>query len=131
MPEYDHSIPAALQNALEWFSVGQHPFVDKPVMIVGASYGTLGSSRAQAQLRQILDAPELRAYIMPSSEYHLAHSLQAFDESGALKDSEQIRRLEALFTDFLVFIKITSQLTETHAQHQKEVEAFSWEELEQ
>lgn len=68
---------------------------------------------------------------MPSSEYHLAHSLQAFDESGALKDSEQIRRLEALFTDFLVFIKITSQLTETHAQHQKEVEAFSWEELEQ
>ncbi|MCF0239870.1 MAG: NADPH-dependent FMN reductase, partial [Streptococcus gallolyticus] len=39
--------------------------------------------------------------------------------------------LEALFTDFLVFIKITSQLTETHAQHQKEVEAFSWEELEQ
>lgn len=130
-PEYDHSIPAALQNSLEWFSVGQHPFVDKPVMIVGASYGTLGSSRAQAQLRQILDAPELRAYIMPSSEYHLAHSLQAFDESGALKDSEQIRRLEALFTDFLVFIKITSQLTETHAQHQKEVEAFSWEELEQ
>ncbi|MGT2907557.1 NADPH-dependent FMN reductase [Streptococcus dentiloxodontae] len=126
-PEYDHSITSALQNALEWFSVGQYPFVDKPVMIVGASYGTLGSSRAQAQLRQILDAPELRAYIMPSSEYHLSHSLQAFDEQGELKDREQLVRLEALFADFLTFIKVTSQLTETHKQHQKEVADFSWD----
>ena len=30
-------------------------------MITGASYGTLGSSRAQLQLRQILNAPEIKA----------------------------------------------------------------------
>jgi Predicted flavoprotein len=51
-------------------------------MITGASYGSLGSSRAQAQLRQILDSPELKARIMPSSEFLLGHSLQAFDDEG-------------------------------------------------
>ena len=80
-PEYDHSIPAALMNALAWLSYGISPLLNKPVMITGASYGKLGSSRAQAQLRQILDAPELKASVMPGSEFLLAHSLQAFDEA--------------------------------------------------
>ncbi len=39
-------------------------------MITGASYGTLGSSRAQAHLRQILDAPELKARIMPALNFY-------------------------------------------------------------
>ena len=54
-------------------------------MITGASYGTSRSSRAQAHLRQILDSPELKARIMPSSEFLLGHSLQAFDEQGRLE----------------------------------------------
>ena len=106
-------------NALSWLSYGIFPFVDKPVMITGASYGTLGSSRAQAHLRQILDAPELKARIMPSSEFLLAHSLQAFDENNALKDSEQIDKLAGLFADFCVFIEITEQLKHAHAQNKK------------
>ena len=71
-PEYDHAVPASLMPKL--VILRDFPFVDKPVMITGASYGTLGSSRAQAHLRQILDAPELKARIMPSSEFLLAHS---------------------------------------------------------
>lgn len=42
-PEYDHSIPAALMNALAWLSYGISPLLNKPVMIPGASYGKLGS----------------------------------------------------------------------------------------
>lgn len=128
-PEYDHSITAALMNALNWLSYGIYPFVDKPVMITGASYGTLGSSRAQLHLRQILDAPELKARIMPSSEFLLSHSLQAFDENNNLKDAEQVERLEALFEDFLLFVDITNQLTHAHEQNKKEAENFDWEAL--
>lgn len=36
-PEYDHAVPASLINALNWLSYGIFPFVDKPVMITGAS----------------------------------------------------------------------------------------------
>ena len=85
-PEYDHAIPATLMNALAWLSYGIDPFLNKPVMIIGASYGTLGSSRAQLQLRQILDAPELKANVMPGSEFLLAHSLQAFNEAMPVKN---------------------------------------------
>lgn len=126
-PEYDHAITASLMSALSWLSYGIYPFVDKPVMITGASYGTLGSSRAQAQLRQILDAPELKARIMPSSEFLLSHSLQAFDEEGNLKDAEQVALLEDLFKDFENFVDITKQLTQAHEAHKKEAANFSWE----
>ncbi|GKT03295.1 NADPH-dependent FMN reductase [Furfurilactobacillus sp. WILCCON 0119] len=128
-PEYDHSVPAALMNALEWLSYGIHPFVDKPVMITGASYGSLGSSRAQGHLRLILDSPELRARIMPSSEFLLAHSLQAFDEDGNLTDQEQVTKLDGLFADFETFVAMTKQLNHTTAQDQKEAANFSWDNL--
>lgn len=84
-PEYDHSIPAALMSALAWLSYGIYPLLRKPVMITGASYGTLGSSRAQLQLRQILDSPELKASVMPSSEFLLSHSLQVSVSIKGLK----------------------------------------------
>lgn len=128
-PEYDHSVPASLINALNWLSYGIFPFVDKPVMTTGASYGTLGSSRAQMHLRQILDAPELKARVMPSSEFLLSHSLQAFDEDAGLIDLEQIEKLEGLFEDFQIFMDITNQLKSAHAINKKEAESFSWEKL--
>lgn len=128
-PEYDHAVPASLMNVLSWLSYGIYPFVDKPVMITGASYGTLGSSRAQMHLRQILDAPELKARIMPSSEFLLSHSLQAFDNDNCLKDSEQVAQLEGLFTDFLVFVELMKQLNHAHEMNKKAAENFSWEEV--
>lgn len=123
-PEYDHSIPAALMNALAWLSYGITPLLNKPVMITGASYGKLGSSRAQAQLRQILDAPELKASVMPGSEFLLAHSLQAFDEAGNLIDLETVQKLDALFDDFRVFVKITAKLSNAHELLHQEAENF-------
>ena len=126
-PEYDHAVTASLMNALSWLSYGIYPFVDKPVMITGASYGTLGSSRAQAHLRQILNAPELKARIMPSSEFLLGHSLQAFDEEGNLKDQNQVAELEGLFRDFTTFMAIMKQLNHAHEANKKAAENFSWE----
>ena len=126
-PEYDHSAPASLISALNWLSYGVVPFVDKPVMITGASYGTLGSSRAQQHLRQMLDSPELKARIMPSSEFLLSHSLQAFDANGNLVDAENIELLEGLFADFLQFIEIMKQLNHAHAANKAHAENFSWD----
>ena len=128
-PEYDHAVPASLMNTLNWLSYHIYPFLDKPVMITGASYGTLGSSRAQQHLRQMLDSPELKARIMPSSEFLLSHSLQAFNEGGSLKDEEQIEKLEGLFKDFMIFVDVMKQLGNAHEANKKEAENFSWETL--
>lgn len=128
-PEYDHAIPAVLMSALAWLSYGIHPLLNKPVMITGASYGTLGSSRAQLQLRQILDSPELKANVMPGSEFLLSHSLQAFDKKGDLIDLDTIEKLDALFDDFRLFVKITQKLRSAQDLLHKEAENFDWENI--
>lgn len=128
-PEYDHAVPASLMSVIAWLSYGIHPLLDKPVMLTGASYGTLGSSRAQAHIRQILDSPEVKARVMPSSEFLLGRSLQAFDEAGDISNPETVAKLDSLFADFLLFIKITEKLMHAHKQAEKEIENFSWEDL--
>ena len=127
-PEYDHSIPAVLMSALAWLSYGVFPLLNKPVMITGASYGTLGSSRAQLQLRQILNAPEIKANVLPD-EFLLSHSLQAFDQNGDLVDLDVIQKLDAVFNDFRVFVKITDKLRNAQELLRKDAEEFDWENL--
>ena len=127
-PEYDHSIPAVLMNALAWLSYGIYPLLNKPVMITGASYGTLGSSRAQLQLRQILNAPEINANVLPD-EFLLSHSLQAFDPSGDLVDLDVVKKLDAIFDYFRIFVKITDKLRNAQELLRKDAEEFNWEKL--
>ena len=127
-PEYDHSIPAVLMSALAWLSYGIYPLLNKPIMITGASYGTLGSSRAQLQLRQILNAPEIKANVLPD-EFLLSDSLQAFNPSGDLVDLDVIKKLDATFDDFRIFVKITEKLRNAQALLRKDAEDFDWENL--
>ena len=53
-PEYNYSIPGVLKNAIDCASrpYGDNAFDGKPVAIMGASIGALGTARAQYHLRQ-------------------------------------------------------------------------------
>ncbi|MDQ0221607.1 NADPH-dependent FMN reductase [Streptococcus moroccensis] len=126
-PEYNHTIPAPLKSVLEWISYTSRALINKPTMVVGASLGTLGSSRAQAHLRQILDAPELKARVMPGNEFLLGHSEQAFDASGQLVFPEKLAELEEDFTEFLTFVDMTNQLVAAHGLNTEKKRQFSWE----
>src|SRR5262245_61666411 len=54
-PEYNYSIPGVLKNAIDWLSrLPDQPFKNKPVAIMGASMGLLGTGRMQYHLRQVL-----------------------------------------------------------------------------
>lgn len=126
-PEYDHAIPAVLKSALEWISYTSQALIDKPVLIVGASLGILGSSRAQAHLRQILDSPELAARIMPSSEFLLGKSQGAFDNTGNLIYSDKLAELDEIFREFLLFTDITSKLLAEKVLNKKD-KKYTWQE---
>ncbi|OFT37560.1 NADPH-dependent FMN reductase [Aerococcus sp. HMSC06H08] len=128
-PEYDHSITAALKSVLEWFSYSVQPLIDKPVMITGASLGSLGSSRAQAHLRQILDAPEIQARVMPSSEFLLGRSGDAVDSEGKLVYEDKVTELEDVFEEFLHFVDITQKLTSEQKTRRAKKESFSWKDI--
>lgn len=55
-PEYNYGVPGVLKNAIDWVSRPAYESVlgGKPVAIVGAAPGLVGTARAQAQLRNVL-----------------------------------------------------------------------------
>jgi chromate reductase len=57
-PEYNHSIPGVLKNALDWVSrpLAESPVRGKPVAVIGASTGMFGAVWAQAELRKVMGA---------------------------------------------------------------------------
>lgn len=125
-PEYDHTIPAPLASALEWIAYTSRALINKPTMIVGASLGLLGTSRAQAHLRQILDAPELKARVMSGTEFFLGHSEQVLDDDYNLNNPEKVAELEEHFAEFQNFVELTKALVKPEDTNRKK--SFIWEE---
>lgn len=84
-PEYNHSIPGVLKNALDWASrPPDPPLVGKPVAIMGASTGNFGTVRAQLHLRQVLFA--LNSQPVNRPEMLVARAAEKFDSDGHLID---------------------------------------------
>lgn len=127
-PEYDHSPTASLINLLAWFSYRIHPLSHKPVMIVGASHGSLGSSRAQQVLRQMLKAPEVNAQVL-GSEFLLGNSKNAFDDMGDLKNRDKIHEMENIFDEFLIFTKMINEMNKDNLISVHEFDNFRWDEI--
>lgn len=127
-PEYDHTPTAALLNFLSWMSYKDHPLSYKPVLLLGASYGRLGASRAQTVLRQILNAPELNA-IVYSRGFLLGYSMKAFDDWGDLRGRDKIQELENLFDEYLKFIEAINLSNQSHLINIHEFDNFEWNDL--
>jgi chromate reductase len=84
-PEYNFSIPGVLKNTLDWVSRGaDQPFRDKPVGMMGASGGPVGTERMQLHLRQVLAFLDARPINKP--EVLIGLAAQRFDEDGCLID---------------------------------------------
>ncbi len=103
-PEYNCAVPAALKSVMEWLSSATFPFIDKPVMIVGASIGAMGTSRAQNNLRQILNSPDMYANVFHGPEVLITFAMEKFSKNGDLIDKATINFLDARFDAFLDFV---------------------------
>jgi chromate reductase len=103
-PEYNDGIPAVLTNAIDWGSrlPGRSPLAGKPVALVGASPGQVGTARAQLHLRQLLS--HVHARTLPPPELLVARAHQRFDASLRLTDEETRRVLAALLERFARWI---------------------------
>ena len=94
-PEYNHSIPGALKNALDWAS---RPYPESslrglPVAVIGASTGLYGAVWAQAELRKVLDAAGADVI---ADAVAVPNAGSAFTPDGKLWDpqfAEQLRLL--------------------------------------
>jgi chromate reductase len=84
-PEYNYSVPGVLKNAIDWVSrVKDQPFNDKPVAVMGASMGALGTGRMQYDLRKIMLFLNANTLVKP--EIFIGSAQTKFDEQGRLTD---------------------------------------------
>ena len=95
-PEYNYSIAGFLKNAIDWASrpYGDNAFDDKPVAIMGASIGTMGTARAQYHLRQTFVFLNMHALNDP--EVMIASAHEKFDEEGNLNDEYTKQKIKEL-----------------------------------
>jgi chromate reductase, NAD(P)H dehydrogenase (quinone) len=91
-PEYNHSIPGALKNALDWASrpFATNAFRGKPVAVIGSSAGLFGAVWAQAELRKVLAAMGARVVEV---ELPVGLAAEKFDAEGRLVDDVTRDRL--------------------------------------
>jgi len=85
-PEYNYSMPGVLKNALDNASrpYGDSALDGKPVAIMGASVGMLGTARAQYHLRQC--CVTLNMYPVNQPEVMVPSVHKKIDETGRLTD---------------------------------------------
>ena len=125
-PEHNFTIPPALKSLIEYLTYKVHPLEGKPVLIMGASYFTQGTSRAQLHLRQILEAPGSGAYVFPGNEFLLSNAKKAFDDQGNLKDQGTHLFLKSVLEKFISFAKlINHSLEEDYAMKEDTVSSAS------
>ena len=87
-PEYNYSVPGVLKNAIDSASrpSGDNSFKDKPVAVMGASNGMLGTARAQYHLRQSFVFLDMHPVNKP--EVFVTFAKQKFNENGELTDEQ-------------------------------------------
>ena len=99
-PEYNHSIPGQLKNALDWASrpAGHSALNGKPAAAIGASKSMFGGVWAQAELRKVLAAMGGRTI---EAELGVPHAHEQLEGERLTLDRSQEERLEEILAELV------------------------------
>ena len=102
-PEYNYSVPGVLKNALDTASrpYGDNALDGKPVAIMGASIGMLGTARAQYHLRQ--SCVFLNMYPLNRPEVMVPFAHKKIDDEGRLTDPTTREKIAELVRALIVW----------------------------
>ncbi len=108
-PEYNHSIPGQLKNALDWVSrpAGKSALNGKPTAVIGASTGMFGAVWAQAELRKVLGAMGGRVV---EAELPVGHAGDQLSGDHLELHPEQAAQLEGILAELISEAEIESGL---------------------
>jgi len=105
-PEYNHSIPGVLKNAIDWLSRPpddrHRVFSNRPVAIMGAAPGRVGTALAQTAWLPVLHSLGMRCW---DGRLLVSGARNLFDADGRLQDETTRQRLEQFVTEFVRFVE--------------------------
>ncbi len=104
-PEYSRSIPGVLKNVLDWTCrpYGESAWKGKPVFVVGATSGHVGTAVAQAVVKSVL--LPIGAYVLGTPEFYLMSAQEKFDAEGTLIDENTKEHITKAYGAFLPFVQ--------------------------
>ncbi len=104
-PEYNYSMPGVLKNAIDSASrpPGDNAFDGKPVAIMGASIGMLGTGRAQYHLRQ--SCVYLNMYPLNQPEVMVSFAQEKFDANGRVTDPKTREKIKELLESLMAWTR--------------------------
>jgi chromate reductase, NAD(P)H dehydrogenase (quinone) len=108
-PEYNHSIPGVLKNALDWASrpAGRSALSGVPVAVIGASTGMFGAVWAQAETRKVLGALGGRVV---EAELPVARADQLLVDGQLELSPQQSEQLNGLLAELVASVEESAEL---------------------
>jgi chromate reductase, NAD(P)H dehydrogenase (quinone) len=108
-PEYNHSIPGQLKNALDWASrpAGESALSGKPAAAIGASKSMFGGVWAQAELRKVMAAMGGRVI---EAELPVPHADELLDGDRLRLGPELAERLDGILGELVEAAELESGL---------------------
>lgn len=108
-PEYNYSVPGVLKNAIDWASrpYGDSAWSGKPVAIMGASVGAIGTARAQYHLRQMFVFLDMHPVNQP--EVMIASAAKRFNDKGELTDETSRKLIKQLLENLVSWTRKLAQ----------------------
>jgi chromate reductase len=104
-PEYNYSMPGVLKNAIDSASrpAGDNAFEGKPVAIMGASIGMLGTGRAQYHLRQ--SCVFLNMYPLNQPEVMVPFAQEKIDANDRVTDPKTREKIKELLESLVAWTR--------------------------
>ncbi len=104
-PEYNWGIPGGLKNAIDWCSrpLATNVLKQKPIAILGASYGPWGTTRAQNALRQVLVFTDSLTLAQPW--VFVNNASEKFDGAAELTDERTRQQVAGLVIALVAWAK--------------------------
>jgi len=108
-PEYNNSIPGVFKNAIDWLSRPatdiDRVFGNKPIGLMGASPGRMGTAFAQTAWLPVFRALGARPFF--GNLLYVAGAAKLFDGKGLLTDEDVRARLRTYMSNFALFCSET------------------------
>jgi chromate reductase len=104
-PEANYTLPGVLTNAMNWASrpYGENAFDGKPVAVMGATIGMLGTARAQYHLRQSFVFLNMIPVNQP--EVMVPFVQEKIDKDGNITDKKTQEKIGELLESLVAWTK--------------------------